>query len=524
MPVKTFAAIDVGSYEVSLKIFEVLKKKGMREIDHIRYSIDMGTETYAHGKLSYERVDELCKILNEFADIMQMYHVEEYKAYGTSAIRESENAIILLDQIKLRTGIKVEVLSNSEQRFLDYKSIAFKGEEFQRIIEKGTAIVDIGGGSIQISLFDKDTLVVTQNMKLGVLRLQDKVKHLNASPAQYQRLIGELVDANIKIFKKMYLKDREINNVIVVDDYISAIVMKLAAAGEISGYANSDTMKQLIENFHTITLEKMSKKFDLTEEKIRPLFISSILLVKIMEAMNAEYIWVPGVTLCDGIAYEYAEKKKIIRLEHDFEKDIIACAKNIGRRYQGSKNRDEAVANSALTIFDSMKKVHGLGKRERLLLNIAALLHDCGAYINMESIGECSYNIIMSTEIIGLSHVEREMVANIVKYSYNVFDYYRSMPQQAILDKQAYLIIAKLNAILRLAAGLDRSHKQKCSQITSTLKEDKLIITAMTSEDILLEKGLFEYRADFFEEVYSIRPILKKREPGKGRKEKSNGE
>ena len=66
MSVKTFAAIDVGSYELSMKIFEVSKARGMREIDHIRHGIDMGTETYSTGKLSYDRVDELCRVLLEF--------------------------------------------------------------------------------------------------------------------------------------------------------------------------------------------------------------------------------------------------------------------------------------------------------------------------------------------------------------------------------------------------------------------------------------------------------------------------
>ena len=109
--------------------------------------------------MAYERVDELCRYLNEFTKIMKGYKVSEYKAYGTSAIRETENTIIILDQIRQRTGIEIEVLSNSEQRFLGYKAVAFKGEVFNKFIEKGTAIVDIGGGSIQISLFDKDKLM-----------------------------------------------------------------------------------------------------------------------------------------------------------------------------------------------------------------------------------------------------------------------------------------------------------------------------------------------------------------------------
>lgn len=108
---KTFAAIDAGSFELSMKIFEISPKSGMHEIDHIRHRIDLGTETYATGKMAYERVDELCRYLNEFTKIMKGYKVSEYKAYGTSAIRETENTAIILDQIRQRTGINVEVLS-----------------------------------------------------------------------------------------------------------------------------------------------------------------------------------------------------------------------------------------------------------------------------------------------------------------------------------------------------------------------------------------------------------------------------
>lgn len=511
MSVKTFAAIDVGSYELAMKIFEVSKARGMHEIDHIRHSIDMGSETYVTGKLSYDRVDELCRVLKEFSGIMKSYQVSAYKAYGTSAIRETKNRAILLDQIELRTGIHIDVLSNSEQRFLDYKSIAFQGEGFLKIIENGTAILDIGGGSIQISLFDNDTLVSTQNMRLGVLRLQDRLSHLDASISQYDELVREMTESQMNVYKKLYLKDRQIRTIIVVDDYISAIVMQKGRENMVSGYADRNAMEHFAEVCHTRTFPELARLLNMPEENMPLLYISMILLRSIMDNMGAEQIWAPGVTLCDGIAYEYAEKNKIITSQHDFEKDIIACAKNISKRYRGSRRRSETLEKIALTIFDSMKKIHGLGKRERLLLQISTILHDCGKYISMANLGECSYSIIMATEIIGLSHLEREIVANVVKYNHLEFDFYENMEGQQVIDKGSYLKIAKLVAILRLANGLDRSHKQKFTNVKITLNEDELIITVDTAEDITLEKGLFGARADFFEEVYNIRPVIRKK-------------
>ena len=194
MEVRTFAAIDVGSYELAMKIFEISKKNKLREIDHIRHRIDLGTDSYASGRISYENMDELCRVLREFKDIMKTYGVSAYKAYGTSAVREMRNVLIVLDQIKQRTGLEISVLSNSEQRFLDYKAIASKGEDFNRIIEEGALIADIGGGSIQLSLFEKDTLVTTQNMRLGVLRLNDSLQRLNPKRTQVHELLREMID------------------------------------------------------------------------------------------------------------------------------------------------------------------------------------------------------------------------------------------------------------------------------------------------------------------------------------------
>ena len=507
---KTFAAIDVGSYELTMKIFEISAKNGIKEIDYIRHRIDLGTETFATGKIGNARVDELCRVLRDYGGIMKSYKVDQYKAYGTSAFREMGNKMIVLDQIAQRTGITIEVLSNSEQRFLNYKAIASIGDAFNKIIEKGTAIVDIGGGSIQVSLFDKDTLVTTQNMRLGVLRLQDRLGRLNIRPEQEEGMLDEIISSQLAVFKKLYLKDRVIENIIVVDDYVSAVVGRNVTGLE-QASVEASAMEKFLERVRTKSVQDVARILSMPEENVSLLFISGVLINRIAMVMDAKLIWVPGVTLCDGIAYEYAEQSKLIKSDHDFEQDIIACAQNISKRYMGSRRRSETLEKIALTIYDSMKKVHGLGKRERLLLRIATLLHDCGKYISLVNLGECSYNIIMSTEIIGLSHVEREIVANVVKYNHMDFDYYEAMGSDGALTREDYLTIAKLTAILKIANGLDRSHKQKFKNVKTTLKEEQLIITVDASLDITLEKGLFAKRAEFFEEVYSVRPVIRQK-------------
>ncbi len=509
MSVKTFAAIDVGSYETSMKIYELSGKNTMREIDHVSRRLDLGSSTYATGKISPDKLEALCWTLKEFSGMMKSYKVDSYKMYGTSAIRETSNTTIVLDQITQRTGLEMEVLSNSEQRFLDYKSIASRGESFRRIIEEKTAIVDIGGGSIQLSLFDNDTLVSTQNLRLGVLRIQELISQMKVSPAKMEQMVDEMVSAQLSDYKKLYLKDRDIQNIIIVDDYISPWAVK-------NTKGRNETLEPshfdgLLEILRTVNRTEGAKALDVPEERVPLVFISAILTRRIVDLMGASKIWAPGVTLCDGIAYEYGESIKMFKDEHDFEQDILACAMNISKRYMGSRKRAQTLENITTTIFDSMKKVHGLGKRERLYLCLAAILHDCGKYISLVNVGEISYDIIMATEIIGLSHKEREIVASIVRFNHSDFSYSERFANRRASDQDTYLTVAKLTAILRLASGLDRSHKQKFKDLKAVLRDNELHLSAVTTEDTTLELSYFVSKADFFREVFSITPVMKQR-------------
>ena len=174
--------------------------------------------------------------------------------------------------------------------------------------------------------------------------------------------------------------------------------------------------------------------------------------------------------------------------------------------------RSKTLSLIALQIFDSMKRIHGMGDRERLLVRLCAILHDCGKYISMQNLSECSYNIIKSTEIIGLSAREREIIANVVRFNHSDFIYYEEDGADSSLSQKDYMIVTKLTAILRLANGLDRSHKKKFTDVRIRLREGQLMITVSAKKDITLEKGLFGRRADFFEEIFSVRPVIRQRE------------
>lgn len=518
MAVSTFAAINVGSFELELGIYEITSKGVIRQVDRVRHVIALGRETYQNGKISYAMVEELCQVLGDFSKIMKSYRVQDYRAYATSAMREAKNSRIVIDQIRVRTGIRVRVISNSEQRFLSYKAIAARDEEFDKNIQNGTAIVDVGFGSMQISMFDKNLLVSTQNLPLGVLRIRGLLETVQTTVEKNRGLIGEMVDNELHNYKKMHLKDREIRHVIGIGEII-LYLFRYENNGKAMERVSREEFNAFYEKISRMSEAEIEEYFGVNSEYAALLMPGAIIYKKIMELSGAEVLWIPGIRLCDGIAAEYAVDNRLIRLRHNFDNDIITTSRNMAKRYRCQGVHAEAVEQYALNMFDVMKKYHGMGARERLLLQIAVIIHACGKFISVRNSNECAYNIIMSTEIIGISHLEREIIANVVRYNIRDFEY--NMVRMEAEADSAYgtaessdhvtILIAKLTAILRLANSMDRGHQQKFKDCRMTVKNGKLVISTDYSGDITLESVSFEQKAAFFEEIFGVRPVLKQK-------------
>ena len=344
---------------------------------------------------------------------------------------------------------------------------------------------------------------------MGSLRIRQRLQELEKTTIHYDKLVEEFIRNDLMSFQRLYLKDKDIRNVILMGDFITDMIFQ-------------EEMEDRIitrEEFMTRSEDTVGKSVDLLaqEMEIDPEYASLVVPTMVVcrnfiDIFNAESLWAPGVSLLDGIAYDFAEKKKFLKSVHNFENDILVTSKNIAKRYSSSKSHIQGTMNLCLNIFDSMKKVHGMGARERLLLQIAALLHDCGKYISMEKVSECSYQIIMSTDIIGLSSLERQMIACAVRFNNSAFVYYDELYSMGIaIDRESYIKVAKMTAILRLANAMDRSHYQKGKGIKAVLKDRELQMIVDSAQDISLELGLLKDKEAFFEEVFGIRLVLRRK-------------
>ena len=131
---------------------------------------------------------------------MESYKVDSYEVCAAAALRDTTNEIFVLDQIYLRTGFRVKVLSNSEHRFISYKAVA-GSPVFEEMIKTSAAVVDVGGASVQITLFRNGKMITTQHMEAGIMRLRNLLGDRGYSLKMYENQIEEYVNKKLEGFR-----------------------------------------------------------------------------------------------------------------------------------------------------------------------------------------------------------------------------------------------------------------------------------------------------------------------------------
>jgi exopolyphosphatase/guanosine-5'-triphosphate,3'-diphosphate pyrophosphatase len=268
-------------------------------------------------------------------------------------------------------------------------------------------------------------------------------------------------------------------------------------------------MTSIYNSLFEHSVAELADMLGTSEEQARLLLPTAMIYEKIMRINNASAIYFSTTDLCDGIFAQYAIKSGLVPKVRDFEKDVLSAARKIALRYNSNTKHTAYVEKLALKIFDSMTSTSGLDKRDRLLLQVAVRLHDCGAYVNFEDVASNSYKIITSTEIIGLTRKENILVANIVGNPVKSFPSYDEVWDD--MTEREYIRVAKLSAIFRIANDLDTSKNQKLAQLKITLRDNRLTISGESLMNCALEQAYFKQSAAFFEQTFGIYPVIKRR-------------
>lgn len=507
---KLISAIDIGSNYIRMSVAQVGEVGKIIIMEDMVKPTDIGRDTFSKGKISLETIIETCETLKGFSRILKEYGIKEYKAVSTTGMREAENQQYVIEQIKLKTGIEVKVINSAEEKFYTYKALNEFYSNFKSMKFKPTLIVNITSGGLGISVYDKNTLISDEYIKIGSLRLREQMSDLESVTFDFSEMMEEFIESKIQFLKEVAL-DIDVKNFIGLGGELNTIYS--LCYQDTDDYAKDhfiekEKLEILYNKIITMSSDQIIKIYKISKKQ-EEILIPSIIFFKIfLEYTNVKGIYVPGISLRYGILHHMREKISNSSSYEDNNKDVIESVLYVASKYCVDKKHCYHVRNIALSIFDRTCKFHGLGKRERLYLEVAAMLHDIGKYINYSEHNINSYYIIKTQNITGLSDVETDIVANIARYHEGDAPSL-SHKEYAVLSIDDRLLVSKLTAMLQIAEALDVSHKQKISKVNVTVSEDKIYLITDTRENILLEEWYFNNTVEFFQDVFGVKPIIK---------------
>jgi exopolyphosphatase/guanosine-5'-triphosphate,3'-diphosphate pyrophosphatase len=484
------AAIDIGSNAIRLRVVDVdaplITEDGprfypFRDVLADRASVRLGHDVFTKGRLEVGVIGAACDALRRFRTAMDAAKVERYRAVATSAAREAANGELLLERAERESRVHVEIIEGVEEARLVQLAVV----ERMALGNRRTLLVDIGGGSTELTLLDGRRPIFARSLPVGTVRLLEAfLDGRGPIDDAHRRLLEEYID------RACADALREIDD--ATDG--SGVDVVMGTGGNLETLADLCPMPVAFPEGRAIEVRSMRRLIDervvtynLRPDRADTIVPAATVLCRVAEAFGRESIAAPGVGLKEGVLVDLAREHFVPR---DFGGEAAAVTEaclRLGRRYHFDEQHGTLVARFATRLFDDLASRHRMSPRDRILLHAAALLHDVGDFVRYEGHHKHSYYLIVHADLMGLSPVERDIVANVARY-------HRKSPPQ--LDHENFRALARedrakvkaMASILRIADALDREHRAKVTGVGGRIEGDSLVLELSGTDDRSLEE------------------------------------
>jgi exopolyphosphatase/guanosine-5'-triphosphate,3'-diphosphate pyrophosphatase len=482
------AAIDIGTNSIHMIVVKVRPDLSFEVIDREKDMVRLGAGGLDGRNLTPTAMSAALQTMSKFRRIADSHKVDEIVAAATSATREAENGGDFIAEVDRQTGIRIRVISGTEEARLIHLAAGYGVD----IGGTSAVVVDIGGGSVEITLGTATHLTLGRSFKAGVIRLTERfvrsdplsrgderrlIKHLN-------REMGGYVDQIVA---------RGFDRVIGTSGTILSLGLMAASEG---GEVPEDLRNRRVSAKALHRLRKHLVESDIEERLATPgmdprradlSVAGSVLFDTIVRRLGADEFTLCDLALREGLVLDYVHRnsariRKVERYPDVRRRSII----ELGERCGYWSEHAQQVARLALNIFDQTRSVHGLSDREREWLEYGALLHDVGVHISYERHHRHSYYLIKNGDLRGFDPQEIEVIALIARY------HRQATPKKAHegygdLSGSLRRTVKTLSAMVRLAEGLDRSHAQALAGIDLYPRGDDYLARLRATGDAELE-------------------------------------
>ena len=487
------AAIDVGSNAMRLAVAYRDPDGKPRVVESLREPVRLGGDVFAGGALREETMAKAVEAFRRFRAKLDQYGIDNPLAVGTSALREARNGAALIARLRDETGIEMQTIPGEEEARLVFQAVAAAVDLRERV----AMLIDIGGGSVEVMLSEGGDIVAAESFRLGTVRLLQLLSDPQGGQEAFHRRIQEYVAATRRRLKQE-IGGRRVDVCIGTGGNIEA----LAALGGEPGRLGLAELQRLTESLSSMTPEERAARYNLRPDRADVIVPAAFVLRHLALEAGVDRVLVPGVGLKDGLLLEICRR---LDAPTAVAADLARrSALALGRRFHFDEEHAHCVAGHALTIFDATRDLHRRDDDDRLLLELAALLHDIGLYIDAFGHHKHSQYLISSSPFVGLTRPQRDLVAQVARYHRKSEPRPRH-PAFAALAEPDRLRVRQLAGILRLANALDVEHAGKVSSLQVRLADGVLHVAPSGTDDLLLEAWAVRRQAGLFEATFGVK-------------------
>lgn len=500
---KTVAVIDMGSSAIRMVVAEIDDAGNWRRLDRAGKPVSLGRDVFVDGYLSGDSMRQAIKILTGFREMLDGWQIAEddVRVIATSAIREAKNRDTFLDRVYIRTGFRIDIVEGVEENHLTYLAVQHAVDQMRPQFSRANSIIiEVGGGTTEVMMLRRGKMVAAHSLRLGTIRLEQQVRASWESTEDLENFLRE----NIHVTKEILNAEMRMDSIrfFVAVGGDARLAAAHAGRKEEQGFSVVEraAFEELITRLQGYTLDEIVSELEVTYNEAEGLIPALLILKLFLESTQAAQLIVPDVSIREGVLLSFALGTNE-DVANEFYTQVVASAANLGKKYHFDRTHAMHVRKLALSFFDQLEEEHGMDHHARMLLEVAAILHDIGNYIRTSGHHKHGQYIVANSEIFGLSRSDIAIVSHIVRY------HRKATPNAShtsfiSLRREQRMRVMKLSAILRIAEALDRGHNQRIRDFRLEKDEDVITLYCDYTGDISAEKRGLELKAEMFEEVF----------------------